>query len=153
IQPNAASRICGSNIVGFVMKRLKYLYALLAGSLLLSSSLSAQNVIISEFMASNSRTLADEDGDFSDWIELYNTTTNTVDLNGWYLSDSRSTPTKWRIPATNMPPNSFLIIFASNKDRKIPGRPLHTNFKLDPNPGEYLGLIRPDLSIATEFNP
>src|SRR5438093_7269992 len=67
IQPNAASRICGSNIVGFVMKRLKYLYALLAGSLLLSSSLSAQNVIISEFMASNSRTLADEDGDFSDW--------------------------------------------------------------------------------------
>ncbi len=117
---------------------MKRLFVLFAGAFFLTASLSAQNVIISEFMASNSSTLADEDGDFEDWIELFNATTNTVNLNGWYLSDARSNPTKWRIPATNMPPNSFLIVFASNKDRKIPGRPLHTNFRLDPNPGEYL---------------
>src|SRR5262245_12284341 len=73
------------------------------------------NVILSEIMASNSRTLADDDGDFEDWIELYNAGTNAVNLEGWYLKDSS---TSWRFPQTNIGPNSFLIVFASNKDRR-----------------------------------
>src|SRR5688572_13834536 len=89
-------------------------------------ALQAQDhVIISEFMASNSKTLADENGDFSDWIEIYNAGTNTVNLNGWLLADRNN---QWSFPATNLPPNSFLIVFASNKNRRVPGRPLHTNF-------------------------
>lgn len=114
-------------------------------------ALQAQDhVIISEFMASNSKTLADENGDFSDWIEIYNAGTNTVNLNGWLLADRNN---QWSFPATNLPPNSFLIVFASNKNRRVPGRPLHTNFRLDANPPEPVSLLRPDLSVASRFDP
>ncbi len=51
-------------------------------------------VCISEFMAINNVTLADEDGAYSDWIELYNPGTNTVNLGGWYLANSAANLTK-----------------------------------------------------------
>src|SRR5438876_7130768 len=47
----------------------------------------ADNVFISEFMAVNDSTLADEDGDFSDWIEIHNGGTNSINLDGWFLTD------------------------------------------------------------------
>ncbi len=81
------------------------------------------NVLITEFMAVNSNMLLDEDGDDEDWIELHNAGTNTVNLDGWYLTDSASRPTQWRFPATNMPPNGYLIVFASGKNRRLPGAP------------------------------
>lgn len=113
----------------------------------------ATNVILSEFMASNTRTLADEDGDYSDWIEVYNAGTNLVNLLNWSLTDNAGNRTKWRFPATNLAPGQVLVVFASNKNRRVAGAPLHTNFKLDANPPEYLALVRPDGSIATEFRP
>src|ERR1039458_459209 len=85
-------------------------------------------VRISEFMASNTHTLLDADGDSSDWIELQNTTTNSVGLLNWSLTDSASTPGKWRLPATNLPPKSFMIVFASGKNRAVAGQELHTDF-------------------------
>jgi len=104
-------------------------------------------------MASNSRTLADENGEYSDWIELANIGTNTVNLDGWYLTDDASDLTKWQLPATNLNAGGFLIVFASNKDRRIPGTNLHTNFRLSTG-GEYLALVKPDgTNIATEFAP
>ena len=116
-----------------------------------ATSVSAQtNVLITEFMASNTSTLADEDGDFEDWIEIYNAGTNTVDLNNWVLKDSSTT---WLFPQTNIGPGSFIIVFASNKNRRTPGQPLHTNFKLDRN-GEYLGLLYPDgVTVASAYDP
>src|SRR6266704_5642182 len=126
--------------------------ALLLGCLLAAFSASAQttNVLITELMASNTHTLADEDGDFEDWIEIYNAGTNSVDLNGWYLHDSASF---WQFPQTPLPPNGFLIVFASNKNRRVPGRPLHTNFKLDRS-GEYLALLYPDaVTVAFAYSP
>ena len=48
----------------------------------------ADNVMISEFMAVNDGTVQDEDGDTPDWLEIFNAGTNTVNLNGWYLTDS-----------------------------------------------------------------
>ncbi|HEY5911243.1 MAG TPA: lamin tail domain-containing protein, partial [Verrucomicrobiae bacterium] len=111
------------------------------------------NVLISEFMAINNTTLKDEDGSYSDWIELYNSSTDTVNLGGWYLANSVSNLTKWQFPATNLGPNRFLVVFASNKDRRVPGAPLHTNFKLSGS-GEYLALVLPDgLTRASEFAP
>src|ERR1700744_5791374 len=118
----------------------------------LSSLSSPAQVRITEFMASNTQTLADEDGDFSDWIELQNTTTNTVSLLNWSLSDSSGNPGKWRFPATNMAPNSFMVVFASGKDRAVAGQELHTNFKLSAG-GEYLGLFEADGSAASELSP
>jgi hypothetical protein len=109
------------------------------------------NVIISEFLASNNRGLRDENGEFSDWIEIYNAGTNTVNLLDWGLTDDVTSPFRWRFPATNITAGRFMIVFASNKDRRTPGAPLHTNFRLDAG-GEYLGLFRPDGTVATEFN-
>ncbi|HEY4417431.1 MAG TPA: LamG-like jellyroll fold domain-containing protein, partial [Verrucomicrobiae bacterium] len=120
-------------------------------ALLISYSTLAQ-VRITEFMASNTSTLADEDGDFSDWVEIQNTSDTNVSLLNWSLTDSSGNPGKWRFPATNMPPKSFLVVFADGKDRVTPGAPLHTNFKLSAN-GEYLALFDPENAVASELAP
>src|SRR5690606_8785870 len=92
-------------------------------------------VRISEFMASNAgggagTAVLDEDGEASDWIELENLSTSPVNLLDWALTDNSGNLTKWRFPATNLPPGGFLLVFASDKDRRAAGSPLHTNFKL-----------------------
>ncbi len=108
---------------------------------------------ISEFMASNKSTLADENGDYSDWIEIYNPGAGAVNLEGWALTDTTNNLAKWRFPATNLAGGSFLVVFASEKDRRTPGGPLHTNFKLAAE-GEYLALVQADGTTATsEFAP
>lgn len=112
-------------------------------------ALSAQ-VRITEFMASNMRALRDDFGQYEDWIELHNFSPAPVNLEGWTLTDSSENPAKWRFPPTNLPPDSFLVVFASARDRQIPGRPLHANFKLEAA-GEFLALARPDGSIAAQF--
>src|SRR5258706_1968199 len=110
-------------------------------------------LIISEFMASNSRTLADQDGEYSDWIEIHNETAATVNLDGWFLTDDQANLTKWRFPATNLFANGYLVVFASGKDRAVAGSQLHTSFNLSAG-GEYLALVKPDgVSIASEFTP
>jgi CotH kinase protein/Concanavalin A-like lectin/glucanases superfamily/Lamin Tail Domain len=114
--------------------------------------ISRAQVRITEFMASNTHTLADEDGDFSDWIEIQNTSASSVNLFNWALTDSAGNPAKWLFPSTNIAPGGFMIIFASGKDRRIAGQELHTNFKLSAD-GEYLALFRPDLTVATELSP
>ena len=75
---------------------LRAAFVLLLGlGLLRPQRLDAQtNLILSEFMSANTATLTDEDGDFSDWIEIYNPTTNTVNLGGWFLTDDANFPTK-----------------------------------------------------------
>jgi hypothetical protein len=108
---------------------------------------------ISEFMASNTRTLADENGDYSDWIEIYNPNPGPINLDGWFLTDSTNDLSKWRFPATNLAGGGFIVVFASEKNRRIPGARLHTDFKLSAE-GEYLALVQPDgVTIASEFRP
>jgi hypothetical protein len=109
-------------------------------------------VIISEFMADNKKTLADEDNDFPDWIELYNTSAATVNLAGWALTDDPTHQQLWLFPATNLTAKGFMVVFASGKNRSVPGLPLHTDFSLKAS-GEYLALLKPDASVATEFAP
>ena len=113
----------------------------------------AQTVLISEFLASNDGGLADEDGDFEDWIELYNQGETAVNLGGWYLSDNSEDLARWRFPSVELPPGGYLVIFASGKDRRDPAANLHTSFKLSSS-GEYLALIRPDAStVEHEYSP
>lgn len=120
----------------------------------ITDPLNAQDVLrISEFAAVNEGPLLDEDGDKSDWIEIHNAGTNTVNLENWFLTDAAGNLSKWRFPATNLPPNGYLIVFASNKNRRTPGAPLHTNFKLD-NGGEYLALVKPDgTDVVSAYAP
>src|SRR5437016_9613681 len=71
-------------------------------SLLFTHLASAQeDVRITEFMASNTRTLQDEDHDYPDWIEIFNNSLNTVNLENWSLTDNADNLGKWHFPATN----------------------------------------------------
>src|SRR5262245_53925044 len=88
------------------------------------------DVLITEFMALNHSTLADEEGDFPDWLELHNAGTNTVNLNGWYLTDDPANLKRWQLPSVSLPPGGFLIVYASGNDRRDPAGKLHTNFEL-----------------------
>jgi len=108
-------------------------------------------VRINEFMASNKRTLRDEDGDSSDWIELYNAGQVTENLEGWFLTDDPDNLTKWRFPKIALPPDSYLLVFASGKDRTDPSHPLHTNFRLSAS-GGYLALVDPHTNIVSDFD-
>lgn len=107
-----------------------------------------QTLVISEFMAINGNILADEDGDFSDWIELYNPGNLEINLDGWYLTDNPDNLNKWRFPAITIQPGNYLVVFASEKSRKIAGAELHTNFKLSGS-GEFLALVKPDMVTIT----
>lgn len=108
--------------------------------------------VISEFMAANGVTLLDEDKEASDWIEIQNPTAARVNMDGWYLTDDASAPTKWRFPERFIEPGGYLVVFASAKNRTGPGN-LHTNFRLGAA-GDYLALIQPDQkTAATEFAP
>ncbi len=135
------------------MNHLSFILALAAILAIGATDGAATTVVISEFMALNNSTLADEDGTYSDWIEVYNSSTNSVTLGGWYLTGNSTNLTQWQFPSTNLAPHQFLVVFASNKDRRNPGAPLHTNFKLGGS-GEYLALVMPDgLTKASEFAP
>lgn len=128
---------------------------LIAASLMLSSAFSvhAQDIIISEFMASNDATLNDEDGDSEDWIELFNQSGSSQNLSGWYLTDDAANLTKWAMPDMTMTAGQLMVVFASSKDRNDPANELHTNFKLSSG-GEYLALVRPDgATVEYEFSP
>ena len=110
-------------------------------------------LLITEFMASNTQTLIDEDGDYSDWIEIYDPCLPSVDLNGWYLTDDPGDLTKWRFPSVQLIRGGFITVFASGKNRAVPGSQLHTTFKLSDG-GEYLALVKPDgTTIAQAFSP
>lgn len=127
--------------------------ALLAlGLLLFARAWADPTVIISEFMADNTQTIADSDGDYSDWIELQNVSSVAVNLAGWRLTDDATHQDYWTLPSTNLPPGGFLLLFASGKNRTIPGTELHTSFRLS-SAGEYLALLTPQNAIASVFQP
>jgi len=104
-----------------------------------SASTTSSNLIINEIMAGNGAGLLDEDGDYSDWIELYNRGDSAINLSGWSLTDDPNQPQKWAFPDMTLGSRQYLLVFASGKDRILPGANLHTNFKLNKS-GEFLGL-------------
>ncbi len=109
--------------------------------------------IISEFLAINETILADEDGEYSDWIEIHNPAEAPINLEGWYLTDDAEDLNRWRFPAVELQPNDYLVVFASNKDRGLAGSELHTNFKVDSD-GEYLALVQPDgVTVVHAYAP
>ena len=108
------------------------------------------DIVVSEFMADNTITLLDEDGDSSDWIELHNRTSVVVDLGGWALSDNRSDPRRWTFPAVTIGPGERLVVFASGKDRRTATNELHANFRLA-RTGEFLGLTDGNGTLVDGF--
>jgi len=98
--------------------------------------------LITEFLAINDTPVypANPDSDW-DWIEIYNPTTETVNLEGWHLTDNRDDLTKWTFPAgTSLDPDAYRIVFASGLEAGDPAHPndLHADFKLSGDDPEYL---------------
>jgi CotH kinase protein/Lamin Tail Domain/Chitobiase/beta-hexosaminidase C-terminal domain/Secretion system C-terminal sorting domain/Divergent InlB B-repeat domain len=77
----------------------------------------SQSIVINEFMSSNIATIADEDGDFPDWIELYNPENTTISLENYGITDDVNEPFKWIFPAVSLTSHNHLLVFASGKDR------------------------------------
>lgn len=94
-------------------------------------------LFINEFMASNKRTVADEFGDYADWIELYNAGDTSLRLGTMFLTDDLSRPMKWSFPDTFIPAGGFLIVWADAEYRQ---GALHASFRLNADSGEQLGL-------------
>ena len=101
------------------------------------------HLFINEVMASNGSVLRDEDGDYADWIELYYTGRQPLDLTGFYLSDDPLHLMKWEFPQGEMQPGEYLLIWASGKDQVSQLGQLHTNFRIGAS-GETLTLTAPD---------
>jgi len=101
------------------------------------------HVVINEIMPVNNITVTDQDGEYDDWIELFNTTSSSVNLSGYYLSDSGKKPWKWKFPqGTTVAANGYLIIWA---DEDTLQNGLHANFKLSAA-GESIVFSDPDLN-------
>ena len=109
----------------------------------------AADLRISEFQAINDSTIDDDDGKASDWIEIHNAGSSAIDLDDWYLTDNALRPRKWAFPSMDLAAGDYLLVFASEENRKDPTRPLHTNFKLTSS-GEYLALVHDE---PDEQNP
>lgn len=134
------------------MHRLRVLAYLVLFSLPMLASVT-QKVLITEFMALNSSTKTDVDGDFSDWIELYNPGETAIDLTGWHLTDEANFKGKWTFPTISIGSGQYLLVWASGKDALASNGELHTNFKLS-GTGEYLALVEPDTNIVSyEYAP
>ena len=97
-----------------------------AGAVELRPPFNPDSVFISELMASNHTQLQDGDGDWPDWIELFNGAADPVDLSGYALSDDDVNQRKWVFPSVTVQPGEYLVVFASGKDRR--DGELHTNF-------------------------
>lgn len=110
-------------------------------ALSLSCFLSNAQVILNEVQSSNSVTIADNKGDFDDWIEIHNPTADSLEIGGLILKDRIDT---WSIPtdssATLIPPGGYFLLWAD--DEEFQGI-FHTNFKLASG-GEFLGLYESD---------
>ncbi len=99
-----------------------------------------EGLVINEFMANNDAAIPGPDGDYPDWIELYNAGTEPVDLSGMYLTDDLTNP-KWQFPeGTTIGPNGYLVIWADNT---LYPRSLHASFGLNAT-GEEIGLFAHD---------
>ncbi len=91
-------------------------------------------------MPANSSTATDENGEYDDWVELYNATDQPINLNGYFLSDSHGNETKYVFPDIVIGANGYLIIWC---DDQIDQGELHAPFRLSSS-GEEVGLYNPD---------
>jgi len=123
---------------------------------------SKAQLYINEILTSNTQINYDPDyTGFSDWIEIYNSGTSDVNLNGYFISDDTLSPTKWQLPSVVVPANSYLLIWADGNAQGI-----HTSFKLSRD-GEIVSLYSPtsvlidrisyppqkaDISYGRDFN-
>ncbi|HEY9115071.1 MAG TPA: lamin tail domain-containing protein, partial [Bacteroidales bacterium] len=128
-----------SNAVAFSPARAEYEFY--------SISITGE-LVINEFMADNESTITDQDGDYDDWIELYNNGSEDLNLTGYYLSDDAADPYQWIFPDTTIMAGGYLIIWADD-DGDQEG--LHANFKLSKS-GETIVLSDNNMNLLDEVS-
>ena len=85
-------------------------------------------LVINEIMAGNVTAVADQNGEYDDWVELYNGNSFSLNLNGYYLSDNENDLTKWTFPNVSIPANDYLIVWCDTAGGTQSG--LHTTYRL-----------------------
>jgi len=117
-------------------------------------SVAKAQIVINEVSVGNSTVLQDEDGDFPDWIELYNNSASSVDLMNYGISDETSNLYKWIFPSTSIAANSYLTIMASGKDRGLSFDHLETVIYPDSSFRYMVPAVEPDSNwrILPGFN-
>ena len=129
------------------MKRLGLIIILFCVAIILvlifkkdDSYIKTGGLYISEVVASNSYTYKDNDGEFSDYIELYNDNDYDINLEGYRLTDSIVEVNKWRFPSITIHAKEYLMVYASGKNKCKQNDKCHVNFKLSSD-GETISLI------------
>ena len=107
---------------------------------------------INEFLAKNTINICPDSagGSYatSDWIEIYNPNNSTINIGGYFITDSINDPTKFQIPTnqpnkTTIPAKGFIIVWCDDFTHL---GPLHTSFSLSKG-GEQLGFFKPDTTL------
>ncbi len=139
-----------ANAARFAPERAEYEFYLIEAEAV--ANIPAGAVVINEFIADNESGATDPNGQFEDWVELYNTTASPILLSGAFLSDKSDNLTKWPFPSTaTIPANGYLIVWL-DEDQNQPD--LHANFKLSKD-GEAIYFSNADGSMIDqiEFGP
>ena len=123
----------------------------LAALALNACDLGGSRVVISEFLAANGNGLTDQDGDTSDWIELFNPEQAPANLAGWCLTDDLRQRSRWCFADVSIPAQGYLVVFASGKRPLANSREQHASFKLKAS-ADLLALVRARGGIASEFS-
>ena len=105
-------------------------------------------LVLNEFMAANESTIADESGDYEDWLELYYNVPYEMSLDGYFLTDNLNNPSKWMLPDIEISGEGYVFIWTDDDEEE---GPLHTNFKLSSS-GEEIGLFDPDLNLIDQIS-
>ena len=116
-------------------------------SIITVTSLTGTGIVINEFQADNETTVTDQDGEFEDWIELLNTTSESIALGGFHLSDKIDNVGKWMFPDTSIGAGEYMIIWADEDDEQVG---LHVSFKLSAS-GEAVVFANPDLDVMDQI--
>ncbi len=135
----------GTRVYFFITANDEHGFTVVSDTVYFSVGYVPPTLYINEFMASNGTTIADENGDYDDWIEIYNPNDFAVNIGGFYITDDLTDLTAYQIPetdssATTIPAGGFLLLWADkDTDQGI----LHVNIKLSGS-GEQIGLVAPN---------
>ena len=107
-------------------------------------AMNPSGVWINEVLASNDSVAMFQDGVYTDWIELYNSTSKDVDLSGYGLSDRLTRGRKWQFPqGTRIGAGQYMMVICDGQaDRSVPGE-IHTSYKINRTAKETLVLTDP----------
>lgn len=101
-------------------------------------------VVINELLPKNTKYGSDQDGEYDDWIELYNPSDEDQYISGYYLTDSKKELTKWKFPeGTVIAKKGYLLVWADGDTTQVG---LHTNYKLSAD-GENVVLLTPEKQV------